>query len=129
LRSNTKSFKNFIGQSQSGTGKTAAFVLATLSRVDPGKSATQAITQITSTQALKDSIERGQTVRDHVIVGTPGTVMDLLKRRSIQGDSVQMLVIDEADVMLDMQGMGDQTLRIKKYGLPHNNIYMIIKMW
>ena len=129
--------RNFIGQSQSGTGKTAAFVLSLLSRVDPTRQATQAIvlaptrelahqilsvvknmaqfTKITSTHALKDSVARGTSVTDHVIVGTPGTIQDLLRRRAIQPTHVNMFVIDEADVMLDRQGMGDQTIRVKQF--------------
>jgi ATP-dependent RNA helicase DDX19/DBP5 len=71
-------------------------------------------TSIRSTQALKDSVPRGSVVEAHVVVGTPGTVMDLLRRRSIISDGMRIMVIDEADIMLDMQGMGDQTIRIKK---------------
>ena len=130
-------YRNFIGQSQSGTGKTGAFVLAALSRVEQTVRQPQVIilaptrelahqilgvvkqmsqfTAITSTEALKDSVPRGQTIQDHVIVGTPGTVQDLLKRRNIPDAKVAMFIIDEADVMMDRQGMGDQTLRIKRY--------------
>jgi ATP-dependent RNA helicase DDX19/DBP5 len=114
-----------------------AFVLASLSRIDPGVKETQALllaptrelanqilsvikqmaqfTTITCTLAIKESLPRGQSLGDHVIVGTPGTVQDLLRRRAIKPDFVSILVTDEADVMLDQQGMGDQTIRIKRY--------------
>jgi ATP-dependent RNA helicase DDX19/DBP5 len=129
-------YRNFIGQSQSGTGKTGAFTLAALSRVDPALRQAQVIvlaptrelahqilgvvramaqfTGITATEALKDSVPRGQTLADQVVVGTPGTVQDLIRKRSIPADKVCMFIIDEADVMLDRQGMGDQTIRIKQ---------------
>ena len=71
-------------------------------------------TRITSSQAIKDSVARGTTLTDQVIVGTPGTVYDLLRRRAIPSSNIVMFVIDEADVMLDRQGMGDQTIRIKQ---------------
>ncbi len=70
--------------------------------------------KISSTLAIKDSLPRGQTLSDHVVVGTPGTVQDLLRRRAVKADNVSIMVIDEADVMLDQQGMGDQTIRIKR---------------
>eukprot|EP00158_Paraphelidium_tribonemae_P004356 Partr_v1_DN26710_c0_g1_i4_m9129 putative ATPdependent RNA helicase len=131
-----KPYRNFIGQSQSGTGKTGAFTLAALSRVNVSipqpqtlilaptrELATQILsvvkamsqfTQITSCAAVKDSIRRGQAVGDHVIVGTPGTIQDLLKVRAINPQQIAMLIIDEADHMLDRQGMGDQTIRIRR---------------
>lgn len=129
-------YKNFIGQSQSGTGKTAAFVLALLSRVDPNIPKPQALvvaparelavqildvvkrmsqfTKITSAPVVRESIQRGDTVNDHVLVGTPGTIKDLLQRKAIPSDQIKIFVIDEADVMLDQQGMGDQTIRIRR---------------
>jgi ATP-dependent RNA helicase DDX19/DBP5 len=128
-----------IGQSQSGTGKTAAFVLTMLSRVNYEKDAVQAIclsptrelarqivdvvkemgkfTQIKVALAVKDGVKKGEQVKAHIVVGTPGTVMDLLKRRQLDSRSVSVFVLDEADNMLDLQGMGEQSLRVKKYSL------------
>ncbi|KAG8932828.1 RNA helicase required for poly(A+) mRNA export [Tulasnella sp. 419] len=127
--------RNMIGQSQSGTGKTAAFVLSMLSRVDYNKKATQAIciapsrelarqimtvvttmgsfTPVTTAFAIKDSHERGAKIDAHIIVGTPGTMVDLLRKRSIDSTEIKIFVVDEADNMLDQQGLGDQTLRVK----------------
>lgn len=127
--------KNMIGQSQSGTGKTAAFVLTMLSRVDQTKEGVQALciapsrelarqimdvvtemgkfTQVTTVMALKDTLERGQKVTAHVVVGTPGTVMDIVKRSALSTKDVRVLVLDEADNMLDRQGLGSQSLKIK----------------
>lgn len=127
--------KNMIGQSQSGTGKTAAFVLTMLSRVDYTKNAVQALciapsrelarqimdsvtemgkfTKVTTMMALKDTIEKGQKITAHIVVGTPGTVMDVVKRNALDTRSIKVLVLDEADNMLDRQGLGSQSLKIK----------------
>ena len=128
--------RNMIGQSQSGTGKTAAFVLTMLSRINYDRNVVQAVclaptrelarqivdvvremgkfTPVKVALAIKDGVERGQQLRDHIVVGTPGTVMDLLKRRALDVRSVSVFVLDEADNMLDLQGMGEQSLRVKK---------------
>ena len=132
--------RNLIGQSQSGTGKTAAFVLGMLSRVDLKDPATQAIclsparelarqsmdvlremgkyTSVTTAYAIRDSIARGEKVSAQVVIGTPGTVADLIKRRAMDVSKVKIFVLDEADNMLDAQGLGDQSVRVKKYALP-----------
>ncbi|KAI8850614.1 P-loop containing nucleoside triphosphate hydrolase protein, partial [Chytridium lagenaria] len=127
--------RNMIGQSQSGTGKTAAFALTMLSRVNPDVPTTQAIclaparelarqimdvvremgkfTSITTAFAIKDSIERGAKVNAHIVIGTPGTVLELIKRRQLDSKDVRIFVCDEADNMLDQQGLGDQSIRVK----------------
>jgi ATP-dependent RNA helicase DDX19/DBP5 len=128
--------KNMIGQSQSGTGKTAAFVLAMLSRVNFEVQGTQAIclaparelarqimdnvremgkyTPVTTAYAIKESIGKGEKVDAHIVIGTPGTVLDLIKRRALDVSKVRIFVLDEADNMLDQQGLGDQSIRVKK---------------
>jgi ATP-dependent RNA helicase DDX19/DBP5 len=136
-----------IGQSQSGTGKTAAFVLTMLSRIDfslnkpqvppPHLSLPQAIclapsrelarqimsvvvamgkfTPVQTEYAIKDHLPKGtSSISAHVIVGTPGTMTDLLRRRVIDAAGIKVFVCDEADNMLDQDGLGDQTLRVKK---------------
>ena len=129
--------KNMIGQSQSGTGKTAAFVLSMLSRVDPSIQATQAIclapvrelarqimdvvremgkyTSITTAFAIPNSVQKGDKVNATIVVGTPGTVLGLIKRRELDISKVKIFVMDEADEMLNTQGMGDDSIRIKKF--------------
>lgn len=126
-----------IGQSQSGTGKTAAFVLTMLSRVDFNINKPQALcmapsrelarqimsvvvamgkfTPVQTEFAIKDGLPKGASkVTAHIIVGTPGTMQDLIRRRVIDVDQVKVLVLDEADTMVGQDGMGDQTLRVKK---------------
>lgn len=134
--------RNLIGQSQSGTGKTAAFTLNILSRLDldtPQAAATpQAIVlaptrelarQISGVmtimgsflQPLKvevavpvDTASRGRRLEASVIVGTPGTVVDMIRRRLIDPRGVKILVLDEADNMLDQGGLTDQSIRVKR---------------
>jgi len=128
--------QNLIGQSQSGTGKTAAFVLNILARVDTSMPKSQALVLAPSRelarqilgvvqvmgqfmdglktwQAVPDQSQRGKTVEGHVVVGTPGTVMDLIRRKQLEPSQLKVLVLDEADNMLDQQGLGDQCKRVK----------------
>ncbi|CEG69723.1 Putative ATP-dependent RNA helicase [Rhizopus microsporus] len=128
--------KNMIGQSQSGTGKTAAFVLTMLTRLNPAINVPQAIclapsrelarqimdvvlamskfTTITSKLVVKDSLRRNEPIQAQVIVGTPGTVADVIRKRQLPVQAVKIFVLDEADNMLDQDGLGDQSIRIKK---------------
>ncbi|KAL2115822.1 hypothetical protein VTJ04DRAFT_10077 [Mycothermus thermophilus] len=134
---------NMIAQSQSGTGKTAAFVLTVLSRVDLSKPTTpQALLLAPSRElarqiqgviqtigrfcdnlnvqaAIPGEISRETGVQAAIVVGTPGTVMDSIKRRQFNVSQLKVLVIDEADNMLDQQGLGDQCIRVKNL-LPRN---------
>ncbi|CAL3968513.1 unnamed protein product [Diplocarpon coronariae] len=128
---------NMIAQSQSGTGKTAAFVITILSRLDytkphqpqalclaPSrelarqiegvvKSIGQFVENLTVQAAVPGTMERNAKVNAMVIVGTPGTAMDLIKRRQLDVSDMKVLCLDEADNMLDQQGLGDQCLRVK----------------
>lgn len=129
---------NMIGQSQSGTGKTAAFVLNILARTDLSSKKPQALVLAPSrelarqimgvvqtmgqfmdglivTQAIPDPSRRGQTFEGQVIVGTPGTVMDQIRRRTLDASGIKVVVLDEADNMLDQQGLGEQCTRVKQY--------------
>lgn len=128
--------QNMIAQSQSGTGKTAAFALTMLKRVDPSINAPQAIclaptrelarqildvlrkmgqfTDITYGMCLREEAPRREAINAHILVGTPGTLLDLERRRLVDLSKVRVFVLDEADVMLDKQGMGVQSMRLRK---------------
>jgi ATP-dependent RNA helicase DDX19/DBP5 len=134
--------QNMIAQSQSGTGKTAAFVLTILSRLDmtkpnkpqalclaPSRELARQIEGVvkeigkfveglTVQSAVPGALERGKHIGSQVIVGTPGTVMDLIKRRQFDITALKLLVLDEADNMLDQQGLGEQCVRVKGLVLP-----------
>ena len=130
--------RNMIAQSQSGTGKTAAFVITVLSRIDystphqpqalvlaPTRELARQIQgvirqigqfreELIVEAAVPGAISRETGVRGTVVCGTPGTVMDLIRRRQFDVSKLKLLVIDEADNMLDQQGMGEQCVRVKK---------------
>ncbi|PSN33637.1 DEAD-box helicase Dbp80 [Blattella germanica] len=131
--------QNMIAQSQSGTGKTAAFVLAMLSRVDPTKdhpqvlclSPTYELAIQTGEVAAKmaqfcpeikirfavrgEEIPRGTKLKEHIIIGTPGKVVDWgVKYRFFDLGKITVFVLDEADVMIATQGHQDQSFRIHK---------------
>ena len=121
--------RDIIGQAQTGTGKTAAFALPILSRIDLSRRAPQALV-LAPTRELAIQVAEafqtyarhldgfhilpvyggqgmGQQLRQlargvHVIVGTPGRVMDHLRRETLNLDQLATLVLDEADEMLRM---------------------------
>ena len=131
--------QNMIAQSQSGTGKTAAFTLAMLTRVDTTKDYPQVLClsptyelaiqtgevaarmskfcpDIRIRYAVRgEDIERGAKLTDHVIIGTPGKVLDWsLKFRAFDLSRINVFVLDEADVMIAQQGHQDQCIRLHK---------------
>lgn len=122
-----------IQQAQSGTGKTATFCAGILQCLDYNQLECQALV-LAPTRELAQQIEKvmralgdflqvkchacvgGTSVRDdtrilqagvHVIVGTPGRVYDMLRRRALRADSIRMFMLDEADEMLS-RGFKDQ---------------------
>ncbi|XP_054270477.1 DEAD-box helicase Dbp80-like [Macrosteles quadrilineatus] len=131
--------QNMIAQSQSGTGKTAAFVLAMLSRVDPSLNYPQVLCLSPTYElaiqigdvAMKmskecndirirfavrgEEVERGTQLTEHIIIGTPGKVVDwALKFKFFDLSKIRVFVLDEADVMIATQGHQDQSFRIRK---------------
>ncbi|MGZ8219754.1 DEAD/DEAH box helicase [Methylomagnum sp.] len=121
--------RDIIGQAQTGTGKTAAFALPILNRIDTSKRVPQALV-LAPTRELAIQVAEafqtyarhiegfhilpvyggqgmGQQLRQlargvHVIVGTPGRVMDHLRRETLNLSQLTTLVLDEADEMLRM---------------------------
>jgi ATP-dependent RNA helicase DeaD len=120
--------KDLVVQSRTGTGKTAAFGIPIAEKVDVSREEIQAVvlapTRELAVQVAQEvsEIGRGGGVRveaiyggdsmdrqveairagAHVVVGTPGRVLDHLRRRTLRFDAVRILVLDEADRMLDM---------------------------
>lgn len=127
---------NMIGQSQSGTGKTGAFSLTMLRRVDPNLKATQCIclapsrelarqtldvvdemkkfTDITTQLIVPESTGRGEKVNAQILVGTPGSMAGLMQKKQIDAKNVKVFVLDEADNMVEST-MGSTCARIKKF--------------
>ena len=61
------------------------------------------------------SVSRGQRVTDHILFGTPGTLLDwIVRHRVIDSKKIKMFVLDDADVMITLQGNEDQCIRIHK---------------
>jgi len=131
--------QNMIAQSQSGTGKTAAFVLAMLSRVDTSLNYPQVLclspvyelalqtgevaskmSQFCSDLTIRfatrgEDLPRGTKITDHIIIGTPGKVLDWsIKFKFFDLKKITVFVLDEADVMIATQGHQDQSIRIHK---------------
>ncbi|XP_044767428.1 ATP-dependent RNA helicase DDX19B isoform X3 [Neomonachus schauinslandi] len=136
--------QNLIAQSQSGTGKTAAFVLAMLSQVEPANRYPQCLClsptyelalqtgkvieqmgkfypELKLAYAVRgNKLERGQKISEHIVIGTPGTVLDwCAKLKFIDPKKIKVFVLDEADVMIATQGHQDQSIRIQRM-LPRN---------
>nr|KAF6318637.1 hypothetical protein mPipKuh1_008632 [Pipistrellus kuhlii] len=136
--------QNLIAQSQSGTGKTAAFVLAMLSHVEPANRYPQCLClsptyelalqtgkvieqmgkfypELKLAYAVRgNKLERGQKISEHIVIGTPGTVLDWCsKLKFIDPKKIKVFVLDEADVMIATQGHQDQSIRIQRM-LPRN---------
>ncbi|NOQ32808.1 MAG: DEAD/DEAH box helicase [Methanosarcinales archaeon] len=133
--------KDVIGQAQTGTGKTAAFGIATLERIDPENKKLQAVIlcptrelAIQVSEELKNLSKYKKRIRIlpvyggqpigrqikalregvQIVIGTPGRVMDHLKRRTLKMDGVKIIILDEADEMLDMGFRDDIETVVKK---------------
>jgi ATP-independent RNA helicase DbpA len=132
--------KDIIAQAKTGSGKTAAFALTLLANLNPRRFAVQTLvlcptreladqvtTEIRRLARSEDNIKvvtlcggvplRGQTASlehgAHIVVGTPGRVMDHLERGSLDLEALNTLVLDEADRMLDM-GFFDDIVKVAK---------------
>ena len=135
---------DFHGQAQTGTGKTLAFGIPLLQRIDKTKLVPQGLV-VAPTRELAvqiyESLSKigkkigvkiaviygGVSMEDqlrelkrgvHVIIGTPGRLNDHLRKKTLAPDAINTLVLDEADIMLDM-GFKDDIEEIMKF-LPKN---------
>lgn len=70
-------------------------------------------TAVSTAYAIRDTPHEGKFTAQ-IIIGTPGTLIDLIRKKILDTTEVKVFVLDEADNMLDQQGLGDQTLRAKK---------------
>jgi ATP-dependent RNA helicase DbpA len=132
--------RDLIAQAKTGSGKTAAFALALLAKLDARRFAVQALvlcptreladqvaTEVRRLARAEDNVKvvtlsggvplRGQATSlergAHVVVGTPGRVLDHLDRGNLQLGALTTLVLDEADRMLDM-GFVDDIARVAR---------------
>ena len=120
---------DLVGQAQTGTGKTAAFAIPMLEVLDVKEKGVQALVlcptrelavqiseEVNKIAKFKKGISilpifggqdierqiRGLKKGVHVVIGTPGRVLDHLRRRTLKLDNLKMLILDEADEMLNM---------------------------
>ncbi|VDL77382.1 unnamed protein product [Nippostrongylus brasiliensis] len=109
---------NIIAQSQSGTGKTATFVLTMLSRVDASKKHPQGVKRefiVTFDSFLFVTIlvSASAPITEQIIIGTPGKLVDYLtKYHCLDASQISCLVLDEADVMINQAGYTEQSTQI-----------------
>ncbi len=126
--------KDVVGQSQTGSGKTAAFAIPAIEKVDPTVPATQVLilcpTRELAVQVAEETAKlaafkkgvrelpiyggqsyerqfRGLKMGAHIVIGTPGRVLDHLEKGTLRLDRLQTIILDEADRMLDMGFLDD----------------------
>jgi len=140
---------DFIGQAQTGSGKTAAFVLPLLEKLDLKNPALQALV-LAPTRELANQIHEeiqkltafepvrsmsvyggtsvGLQIKDfkakkpQIVAGTPGRVMDLIERGVLKFDNTKFVILDEADEMLDMGFFDDVQTILSE--VPEKRIWM-----
>ena len=130
---------HLIGQAQTGTGKTAAFSIPILETIDADKTvkalilaptrelANQVADEIYSLKGEKDikvlAVYGGASIEQQIknlkkgvdiVVGTPGRVMDLMRKKILKVDNLDYFVLDEADEMLNMGFLEDIELILEK---------------
>ncbi len=120
---------DIIGQAQTGTGKTAAFGIPLLERIDPKDKSVQAVVlcptrelaiqvadeirnlakfmhgiKVVPIYGGQDIVKQIRSLKSgvQIVIGTPGRVMDHMRRRTVKFGNVSMVVLDEADEMLNM---------------------------
>uniref|UniRef100_A0A5S6R3E2 RNA helicase n=1 Tax=Trichuris muris TaxID=70415 RepID=A0A5S6R3E2_TRIMR len=133
--------KDIVVQSQNGTGKTAAFAVSILQKIDVGRACPQCLcltptyelavqvamviqklgaflSGLRVAMAVRDDDDRTfrnkDPITDHVIVGTPGTVLRWSASR-LNYSSMALFVVDEADEMINTSSLGGQTTSISSF--------------
>lgn len=137
---NTK--KDFVGQAQTGTGKTAAFAIPLLERIDMSSNAVQALI-LAPTRELANQVEKeikkfGKYIgvrttcvyggtsyepqiralrndKPQIVVGTPGRVIDMIEKRLLKLEDAKFCILDEADEMLNMGFFEDVQTILSKF--------------
>ncbi len=139
--------RNMMIQARTGSGKTGAFLLPMLARLDPSKATCQALILVPTRELARqvwqeaekligdaglrtvavyggvgyssqiDALKNGA----HIVVGTPGRVLDHLLKRTLSLEHLKMLIFDEADRMLSM-GFYPDMQEVKRY-LPHRAMH------
>jgi ATP-dependent RNA helicase DeaD len=138
--------RNVMIQARTGSGKTGAFLLPMIERLDPKKNRTQALILVPTRELARQVWNEAQVIFGdaglrtvavyggvgygpqtdalrggaHVVVGTPGRVLDHLLKRNFSLEHLELLIFDEADRMLSM-GFYEDMLAVKRY-LPDREV-------
>lgn len=142
--------RDVIAQAQSGTGKTATFSIAVLQKTDTQLRETQALI-LSPTRELAVQIQQvvlalgdfmqvqchaciggtnlGEDIKkldygQHVVSGTPGRVKDMIHRRHLKTRNIKLLVLDEADEMLN-KGFKEQIYEVYRYLPPQTQVVLL----
>jgi ATP-dependent RNA helicase len=142
--------RDVIAQAQSGTGKTATFSISVLQSIDTQVRETQALI-LSPTRELASQIQKvilalgdymnvqchtciggtniGEDIRkldfgQHVVSGTPGRVFDMIRRRNLRTRMIKMLVLDEADEMLN-KGFKEQIYDVYRFLPPGTQVVLL----
>jgi len=126
--------RDVVGQSMTGSGKTAAYAIPAIEKVDPSVKATQVLvlcpTRELAVQVAEETAKlasRKKGVRElpvfggqsydhqfrglkqgaHIVIGTPGRILDHMKKGTLKLDQIRTIILDEADRMLDMGFLED----------------------
>ncbi|KAG1685233.1 Eukaryotic initiation factor 4A-III [Nymphon striatum] len=142
--------RDVIAQAQSGTGKTATFSISILQTIDTQIRETQCLI-LSPTRELATQIQKvilalgdymkvqchaciggtnlGEDIRkldygQHIVSGTPGRVFDMIRRRNLRTRAIRLLVLDEADEMLN-KGFKEQIYDVYRYLPPATQVALI----
>ncbi|CAF0886858.1 unnamed protein product [Adineta ricciae] len=142
--------RDVIAQAQSGTGKTATFSIAMLQKLDTNIRETQALV-LSPTRELAQQIQKvvlaigdfmnvqchaciggtntGEDMRkldhgQHIVSGTPGRVTDMINRGSLRTRHIKMLILDEADEMLNL-GFKEQIYEVYRHLPPQTQVVLV----
>jgi len=142
---------NMMIQARTGSGKTGAYLLPMLERIDPSRDTCQAVIMVPTRELAKQVAVEAETIFSttgirslavyggvkygaqteslkkgaHVVVGTPGRILDHLLRKTFNLDHLKMLIYDEADHMLSM-GFYQDMEELQRYlpqNLPHTCMF------
>jgi superfamily II DNA/RNA helicase len=145
--------KDMVGLANTGTGKTAAFLLPLIHKINLKRNERVLILTPTRELALQIDQEfrsftpklgmhsvvcvggmnigpqiRGLRSHHQFVIGTPGRVMDLMKRNVLKLDSTKTIVLDEADCMLDMGFINDMRFVMSKMPAPRQTLFFSATM-
>ena len=142
--------RDVIAQAQSGTGKTTTFSISILQSIDISVRETQALV-LSPTRELANQIQSvvlalgdymsvlchacigGTSISEdiqklkhgqHVVSGTPGRVFDMIRRNTLRTRNIKMLVLDEADELLN-KGFKDQIYDVYRYLPPNTQVVLL----